>query len=97
MKSVAILGPGLLGGSIALALREDPETNVRLWARRTEALEEARGLAVADLVTGSVEEAVEGAAECLQTAMIPLAPSRGVVGSLRESRSSLASSCSGSV
>ena len=61
MKSVAILGPGLLGGSIALALREDPETNVRLWARRTEALEEARGLAVADLVTGSVEEAVEGA------------------------------------
>jgi prephenate dehydrogenase len=60
MKSVAILGPGLLGGSIALALRDDAETNVRLWARRSEALEEARALGVADLVTGSVEEAVEG-------------------------------------
>ena len=61
MKSVAILGPGLLGGSIALALREDPEIHVRLWARRAEALEEARALAVADLVTGGVEEAVDGA------------------------------------
>ena len=61
MKSVAILGPGLLGGSIALALREDPQVSVRLWARRTEALEEARALGVADLVTGSVEDAVVGA------------------------------------
>ena len=61
MKSVAILGPGLLGGSIALALRDDPEIHVRLWARRAEAREEARALAVADLVTGGVEEAVDGA------------------------------------
>lgn len=61
MKSVAILGPGLLGGSIALALRADPEVRVTLWARRTAAIEEARALGIADLVTGDAAEAVEGA------------------------------------
>jgi prephenate dehydrogenase len=61
MKSVAILGPGLLGGSIALALRADPEVRVSLWARRTAAIEEARAFAVADCVTGDAAEAVDGA------------------------------------
>jgi prephenate dehydrogenase len=61
MKSVAILGPGLLGGSIALALRNDPEVSVRLWARRPAAVEEARASKIADFVTGDASEAVEGA------------------------------------
>jgi prephenate dehydrogenase len=84
MKSVAILGPGLLGGSIALALRADPETNVRLWARRPEAVEEARALAVADLVTGSVAEAVSGADTVVMC--VPVGAMEGV---LRQALSSL--------
>lgn len=61
MKSVAILGPGLLGGSIALALKSDPAVRVSLWARRAAAVQEARALGVADVVTASAAEAVEGA------------------------------------
>jgi prephenate dehydrogenase len=61
MKSVAILGPGLLGGSIALALQTDPGLKVTLWARRPAAIEEARALKIADFVTGDAAEAVDGA------------------------------------
>ncbi len=38
---VAILGPGLLGGSLALALRERTLSRVSVWARREAAVEEA--------------------------------------------------------
>lgn len=42
-EKVAILGGGLLGGSIALALRERfPETPVTLWSRRPESVDAAR-------------------------------------------------------
>ena len=58
MKHIAILGPGLLGGSIALALREDVDVRVRLWARRADAVAQAKALEVADLVTSSLSEAV---------------------------------------
>jgi prephenate dehydrogenase len=61
MKSVAILGPGLLGGSIALALKSDPAVRVSLWARRAAAVQEARALKIADLVTDNAAQAVEGA------------------------------------
>jgi prephenate dehydrogenase len=57
--TIAILGPGLLGGSLALALKRQAETQVRLWARRAEALAEAEG--AADLLTMDLEEAVRGA------------------------------------
>ncbi len=61
MKRIAILGPGLLGGSVALALRADPAVEVRLWARREEAVEEARALEIAHLATCSLEHALVGA------------------------------------
>lgn len=61
MKRIAILGPGLLGGSVALALRNDAGLEVRLWARRTEAVAQARAMEVAHLATSSLTEAVEGA------------------------------------
>jgi prephenate dehydrogenase len=61
MKNIAILGPGLLGGSIALALRENTGVEVRLWARRAEAVQEAREMDIADVVTSCVVEAVTGA------------------------------------
>jgi prephenate dehydrogenase len=44
-----------------MALQRRPELEVRLWARRSEAVEEARTLKVASLVTGDLREAVRGA------------------------------------
>jgi len=61
MKRIAILGPGLLGGSVALALRDRGGVEVRLWARRPEAVDEARSARIAHLATGSLVEAVAGA------------------------------------
>lgn len=40
-ETVAILGGGLLGGSLALALQERGEPEVRLWARRENTADEA--------------------------------------------------------
>jgi prephenate dehydrogenase len=61
MKRVAVLGPGLLGGSIALALRGKPGVEVAMWARRAEAVEEARNLSVADVVSERLEDVVKDA------------------------------------
>lgn len=59
---VAILGPGLLGGSIALALRErQPGTRVHLWARRESALEVIRQAGAAHLASTDVADVVKGA------------------------------------
>lgn len=60
MKKVAIIGPGLLGGSAALALKARDVT-VHLWARRAEAAEEAVRLNIAHAAGTSLPEIVEGA------------------------------------
>lgn len=58
--SVAIFGPGLLGGSILLALRARHPTVRRIaWARRAEALDPLRG-GIADLATTDPREAARG-------------------------------------
>lgn len=60
--SVAIYAPGLLGGSIALALRsKSPSTRIAVWARRPEALGEIRARGLADLTTSDPAEAAEAA------------------------------------
>ncbi|MBR5522684.1 MAG: prephenate dehydrogenase/arogenate dehydrogenase family protein [Akkermansia sp.] len=47
--SIAVFGPGLLGGSIARAIREHmPTCDLRLWARREQPLELARQLGITD-------------------------------------------------
>jgi len=52
MNQLAILGPGLLGGSLAKAIRARvPQCRVTLWVRRAEAVEEARDAGVADFVS----------------------------------------------
>lgn len=61
MKRIAILGPGLLGGSIALRLRQLGGSQVTLWARRPEAVEEAIAAGCADHATSDVRAAVEDA------------------------------------
>lgn len=61
-QTIAILGPGILGGSVALALRKrQPASQVRLWARRSEAVVEARGMGIADIVSCDLPEIVTGA------------------------------------
>ncbi len=46
--NLAILGPGLLGGSIALAARARGGHRVAMWARRAEAVEKVNALGVAE-------------------------------------------------
>jgi prephenate dehydrogenase len=56
--NITILGGGLLGGSLALALSAtEKPANVRLWARRQETADAARALGI-DGATSSLEEAV---------------------------------------
>lgn len=58
---VAVLGAGLLGGSLALALAERcPSGRVRLWARREATVAEARGRGIGG-ATSDLGEAVAGA------------------------------------
>ena len=61
MKKIAILGPGLLGGSIALALRERGGTHVAMWARRPEAVAEVRAAGCAETVSTEIGEIVKDA------------------------------------
>lgn len=60
-QKVAILGGGLLGGSLALAMRQRfPDHVVSLWARRAETVEQARARGITE-ATGRMEEALDGA------------------------------------
>ncbi len=90
MNRIAILGPGLLGGSIALSLREAPDVEVRLWARRPEALEQARSLGIASVVSNVLSEIITdaniivlcvpvGAMEPLVREMLPFLASDALV------------------
>ena len=58
LKRIAVLGPGLLGGSIALRLREVGGWHVTLWTRREAILPQLRDRGVADSVTANISEAV---------------------------------------
>lgn len=61
-SSVAIAGPGLLGGSLALALRTRmPQVHVRLWGRRQEPLEYALASGAAHAVSTRLEDVVREA------------------------------------
>ena len=60
--TVAVLGPGLLGGSVAMAVRKHmPGCRLSLWARRKEPLEQAASMGIAQLTTLDAREAVQGA------------------------------------
>lgn len=58
---VAILGPGLLGGSIALALHQQGAADVAVWARRAEAVDAVRAAGFARLASTRLAEVVTGA------------------------------------
>ena len=56
MRKIAIFGPGLLGGSIALKLRALGGWHIGLWARRAAALADLRARGLADLVSSDIAE-----------------------------------------
>jgi cyclohexadieny/prephenate dehydrogenase len=59
---VALIGIGLIGSSLARALRRDsPETEIVACARRSETLATVRRLELADMTTDDPAQAVEGA------------------------------------
>ena len=85
MKRVAVLGSGLLGGSIALAVQSRlPAVSVALWGRREQGIVDAKdqGIKVASV---NLEEVVKGAD------IIVLA---SPVGAMLEILEACASSCS---
>ncbi|MGH8048210.1 MAG: prephenate dehydrogenase [Chthoniobacterales bacterium] len=62
LSPVAILGPGLIGGSLGLALqRLCPDVEIRVWARRDAALEAVRALGFARIADTNVGTVVAGA------------------------------------
>ncbi len=61
-QRIAIYGPGLLGGSIALAIRDFlPSCELRLWARREQPLERAKELGITTHTFQDPRQAAEGA------------------------------------
>lgn len=80
-----MLGPGLIGGSLLLAIRERmPTVEIRAWARRQEAVDQmASQPGLVDFVSCSVEEVVEGAD--LAILAMPIGAMAGVVSQFPES------------
>ena len=61
LKRIAILGPGLLGGSLALALKARSGTRVSVWARREEAIAAVQAQGCADEASTDLAKVVGGA------------------------------------
>ena len=71
-RSVAVLGPGLLGGSVLLALKQRfPEVELSAWARRPEARQEIRDLEIAVRVDETAAEAASGAGLVVLATPVP--------------------------
>ena len=61
MKRIAVLGSGLLGGSIALAVQSRlPSVSVALWGRREQGVSEAKDRGV-EFASNELKEVIEGA------------------------------------
>ncbi len=75
IKKVAILGSGLLGGSVALAVRRQMlDVHLTLWGRREEPLKVAQDLGIVNTTT-NLEDIVD-------SALIILVTPVGVMGSI---------------
>ena len=61
-RSIAIFGPGLLGGSLALAVKQCwPQVQVRLWGRRKEAVQLVLKRGIADMASTDAAEVAQSA------------------------------------
>src|SRR3712207_5013552 len=71
----ALLGVGLIGGSVGLAARDHVEgTEVVGFGRSPQRLERARELGAIDRAAGSLEEALDGADVCFACAPVGALP-----------------------
>jgi len=62
-SSIAILGPGLLGGSLALAIRERMQgVGIRIWARRPQGVQRVEAMGLADVASTDPAAIANGAA-----------------------------------
>jgi prephenate dehydrogenase len=61
MIRLAIVGPGLLGGSIALSARRTGGFHIGIWARRAEAVAEIEALGIADHASSDLNAIVKDA------------------------------------
>jgi prephenate dehydrogenase len=85
MHRIAILGPGLLGGSLALKLRALGNCEVRLWARRADALAEIEQRKCAHFASNDAAEVVRDAdlvVLCVPVGAMPEL-ARQIVGAIR--------------
>src|SRR4051794_4429030 len=72
---VAVIGVGLIGGSIGLAARERlPDAEVAGFDAQSGVLDTARELGAVNLAAGSVAEALEGARACFLCAPVGALP-----------------------
>jgi prephenate dehydrogenase len=71
---VAVIGVGLIGGSIALAARERVGAHVSGWDLNPAALSQARSLDVIDSATRSLDDAVEDAEVAFVAAPVDALP-----------------------
>ena len=61
-SKLAIIGPGLLGGSIALAARaKNPAARISVWARRDEAARDVEKRGIADFASADLKAVCSGA------------------------------------
>ena len=60
-ESIAILGPGLIGGSLVLALQARPNLKVRVWGRRQAAIDQLKKAGVVAYSTTDIGQAAKGA------------------------------------
>src|SRR5687767_10114299 len=74
VMKVAILGPGLLGGSIALAFHQQQASEVAIWGRRTEAVDEVRRMGFARVASTAVADVVADAATVILAVPIGAMP-----------------------
>jgi prephenate dehydrogenase len=59
---ITVLGPGLLGGSLLMALRQrHPQARLQVWARRAESVQEVLSRKIADHASMEIASACEGA------------------------------------
>jgi prephenate dehydrogenase len=72
---IAVLGVGLIGGSIGLAAKDRADAEVIGWGPRPETLQKALDKGAIDRIAGSVEEAVTDAQAVFACAPVELLPS----------------------
>lgn len=82
---IAIFGPGLLGGSVLMALRQAlPQAHLRVWARRPDSVVEIEAIGLADFASVDVHEVAADAE--LVILCTPVETMAGLAGELAKAK-----------